>query len=72
MWILTRRIGEAVVMPELGVVVRILAVCGNQVRIGVSAPSAVPLVRPEMGHKVQACRAVAETAGLVQRTAERP
>jgi carbon storage regulator len=72
MWILTRRPGEAVVMPELGVVVQILAICGNQVRLGVSAPATVPLHRQEIWDNVQACRAGTETTDMEQKTPERP
>lgn len=52
MLILTRRIGESIVVGD-DVIVTILNVKGYQVRIGVNAPKEVSVHREEIYHKVQ-------------------
>jgi carbon storage regulator len=52
MLILTRRIGEAL-MIGADVTVTVLAVNGNQVRIGVNAPKHVAVHREEIYDRVQ-------------------
>ena len=47
MLILTRRVGESVVIGE-DVTVTVLGVKGNQVRIGIQAPGEVPVYREEL------------------------
>jgi len=48
---LTRRAGEAIVLPGLGVVVRVLEVRGGVVRFGVESPAGVSVARSEvLGH----------------------
>lgn len=52
MLILTRRIGETLVIGK-DVKVTVLAVKGNQVRIGVDAPKEVPVHREEIYQRIQ-------------------
>jgi carbon storage regulator len=52
MLILTRRVGEAVVIDE-EVTVTILGVKGNQVRIGVNAPKSVSVHREEIFERIK-------------------
>lgn len=47
MLVLTRRVGEQVVMDN-GVVVTVLAVCGGRIRLGIKAPPAVSIWREEL------------------------
>lgn len=47
MLILTRRVGETVVIGD-DIVVTVLAIKGNQVRIGVQAPKSVAVHREEL------------------------
>ncbi len=52
MLILTRRVGEAVVIDEK-VTVTVLGVKGNQVRIGVNAPKNVSVHREEIFERIK-------------------
>src|SRR6478735_2424632 len=52
MLILTRRVGEAVVIGE-DVTVTVLGVKGNQVRIGVNAPKTVSVHREEIFDRIK-------------------
>jgi carbon storage regulator len=47
MLVLTRRIGEEVVIAD-NIRVTVVAVQGNQVRLGITAPSSVPVARLEL------------------------
>jgi carbon storage regulator len=53
MLILTRRVGEALVVGT-EVTVTVIAVKGNQVRIGINAPKDVAVHREEVYDRVQA------------------
>jgi carbon storage regulator len=52
MLILTRRVGESVVIGE-DVVVTVLGVKGNQVRIGINAPKTVAVHREEIFERIK-------------------
>ena len=53
MLILTRRVGESLIIGD-DVVVNVLGVKGNQVRIGVDAPTDVTVHREEIYDRIQA------------------
>jgi carbon storage regulator len=53
MLVLTRKKGEAVVLPEQGVVFTILEIHGSKVRVGISAPQDVEIHRREVWMKLQ-------------------
>jgi carbon storage regulator len=52
MLILTRRVGESVVIGE-DVTVTVLGVKGNQVRIGINAPKTVAVHREEIYERIK-------------------
>lgn len=53
MLVLTRRPGETLIIGE-DIRVTVLEVSGNQVRIGVTAPKAVPVHREEVAERIRA------------------
>jgi carbon storage regulator len=62
MLILSRRVGESLMVgPD--VVVTMLAVRGNQVRVGITAPKDVVVYRQELFERIQAEQARAAQVG---------
>jgi carbon storage regulator len=53
MLVLTRKKGEAVVLPDQDVVFTILEIQGNKVRVGIAAPQNVEIHRREVWLKMQ-------------------
>ena len=62
MLILTRRVGESVIIGE-DVTVTVLGVKGNQVRIGINAPKNVAVHREEIFERIKSGRAAGDGAG---------
>jgi carbon storage regulator len=52
MLILTRRVGESVMIGE-GIAVTVLSVKGNQVRLGIQAPRDVTVHREEIHERIK-------------------
>jgi len=55
MLILTRRIGETIVIGD-NVRVTVLAVVGNQIKLGFVAPANIPVHREEIYDKIKSSR----------------
>jgi carbon storage regulator len=63
MLVLSRRVGERIVLPEMGVVLTVLEVRGGQIRLGISAPPEVAVFREELWRSKRA----AEDGSMGQR-----
>jgi carbon storage regulator CsrA len=48
MLVLSRKKGEQILVPECGVTVKVIAVQGNTIRIGIDAPPDVAIMRAEI------------------------
>ena len=48
MLVLSRRLGEKIVLPGLGITLQVVSVKGNAVRLGIEAPPDVKVVREEL------------------------
>jgi carbon storage regulator len=53
MLVLSRKCGEKIVIPEQNIVVTVLEVRGEQVRLGISAPTDVPIYREEIWERIK-------------------
>ena len=54
MLVLSRKLGERVLVPQCGLSVTVIAVEGNVVRLGFSAPSEVGVYREEVWQRIRA------------------
>lgn len=52
MLVLSRKTGEEIVLPNRGVTIGVVAVKGKQVRLGIAAPSEIPVHRGEVWHRI--------------------
>jgi carbon storage regulator len=53
MLVLSRKLGEQIVVPALDLAVTVLAVEGNKVRLGISAPDEVAVYREEIWSRIR-------------------
>lgn len=53
MLVVSRRIGEEILVPQFGIVFRILEVRGNKVRVGITAPADIRVQRRELYDRIQ-------------------
>jgi carbon storage regulator CsrA len=49
--VLSRRLNEKIVLPDLGITVQVVALQGNTVRLAIEAPPEVKIAREELLHK---------------------
>ena len=52
MLVLTRKVGESIVISELSIVFTVLEMQGNKVRLGISAPDNVSIYREEVWERL--------------------
>ncbi len=52
MLVLSRKIGERVLLPDYEVAITIVAVEGNRVRLGISAPGEITVYREEIWDQI--------------------
>lgn len=53
--VLTRHVGESIIIGNTGdIKITILAVRGNQIRVGIEAPKEIPVHREEIYERIQA------------------
>lgn len=55
MLILTRRVGETIRIND-DISIQVLGICGQQVRLGITAPADVAVHREEVYERIQALR----------------
>lgn len=48
MLVLSRRSGEQIVLPDLGIVITLVTVAGGRARVGIAAPTSVRVLRAEL------------------------
>ena len=48
MLVLSRKLGESIVLPDCQVTITVLAIHGNRIRLGVTAPPDIPVHRTEV------------------------
>ncbi len=54
MLVLSRKLGERIVLPQCGVTVTVVAVEGNRVRLGIAAPAEIGVYREELWQQIGA------------------
>ena len=57
MLVLSRKLGEKIVTPQCGLSVTVMGIQGNRVRLGISAPPDVAVLREEVWHRMCSERA---------------
>jgi carbon storage regulator len=53
MLVLSRKTGEEILVPEYGVTVKVVAIKGNTIRLGISAPADIEIMRAELRERDQ-------------------
>jgi carbon storage regulator len=53
MLVLSRKVGERIVVPEYRLTITIVAIEGNKVRLGISAPPEVTVHREEVWRRIE-------------------
>lgn len=52
MLVLSRKLGERIVVPEVNMTVTVVAIEGNTVRLGITAPTEIGVYREELWERV--------------------
>ena len=53
MLVLSRKIGERIVIPQQNITLTVLEIRGDRIRLGITAPADVPVHRQEIWQKIQ-------------------
>jgi carbon storage regulator len=53
MLVISRKVGERILLPSSNIVLTVLSVKGKQIRVGVSAPADVGVYREELWHEIR-------------------
>jgi carbon storage regulator len=51
MLVLSRKVGERILVPECGLSITVVAVQGKTVRLGIAAPADIDIFREEIWHQ---------------------
>lgn len=51
MLLLSRKLGQRILVPKCALTVTVLAIHGNTVRLGISAPAEIDVYREEVWHR---------------------
>lgn len=70
MLVLSRREGEKIVFPSIGVTLEILRVKGSATRLGISAPKDIPILRDEVAGRSPAPSAACQAAAAAAQAAK--
>jgi carbon storage regulator len=62
MLVLTRKLGEQIVVPDCDLVLTIVAVQGDKVRVGITAPPELQVHRREVWERIKAEKTAAAEA----------
>ena len=54
MLVLSRKLGERIVVPEINLTLTVIAIEGHTVRLGITAPSEIGVYREELWNRVNA------------------
>ncbi len=52
MLVLSRKLGERIVVPEIDLTLTVVAIEGNSVRLGITAPAEIGVYREELWQRV--------------------
>ena len=66
MLVLSRKIGEEIVLPATDVSIAVLAVSGNRVRLGIRAPSTTVVHRAEVWQRISTSPATPQTSAIAE------
>lgn len=66
MLVLSRKLGERIVVPEINLTLTVVAIEGNSVRLGITAPTEIGVYREELWDRVCAGQALPAHRGTVQ------
>lgn len=55
MLVLTRKMGEAILLPDSQVRITVLAIRGGRIQLGVTAPDSIKVLRAELSLEEEGC-----------------